>query len=173
MGLNPSRDSNTTDWKDNNAIGLEGAVVKRTNSHTEGDTVKHVVYVLPDTMDKTVPADVGINQTGDVQIPNEGSRVMIGYRPNERPFVLAQRYKKSDTIPDFEPGERIIGHPLSDSYVKLAADGSVKVFADNNVVINDGQTKAITDVSAASTNSDGGITSLNIERSDSVFIPSP
>jgi len=172
MGLNPS--SNNTDgeqWKDANTIGAEGAVVTRATSHTAGDSVSHEVYVQPDTMETDVLADVGINQTGDVQIPTEGSRVMIAYRVTERPFVVAQRYQESDVVPDYEPGERVIGHPLSDAHVRLAADGTIHVVGDGDVVINDGNTQAITDVTAGGTNAEGGITSLDVTRSSSVYLP--
>lgn len=182
MGLNPTKSKTQKEWKDTSTIGLEGAEVTRTEKHTQGDNISHAVYVRPDTMEQDVIADVAISQTGDVEIPVEGSRVVIGYRPNGRPLVLDQRYNDGETIPDFEPGERIVGHPLSESYIKLAKDGSVTVEGDGgntiqlqangDVVINGGTTQAITDVSAGSTNSNNGITSLDITRSPSVYLPS-
>lgn len=198
MGLNPSESEDPDEWRDANAIGLEGATVTKTQSHSEGDNISHEVYVRPDTMETDVIADVGINQTGDVQIPQEGSRVVIGYRVNERPLVVRQRYSSDDTVPEFDPGERVIGHPLSDSNIRLATDGSVTVTDDDgtsitldgsgaitltasdgtsvsldngNVVINGGNTQAITDVSAGETNDNGGITSIDVSRSPSVYVP--
>jgi hypothetical protein len=181
MGLNPANNSDGTTWKDEKRVGVEGAEVIRTSSHTQGDNVGHVVYVKPDLLDRTLPADVAVTQTGDVTIPEEGSRVIIAFRPNERPIVLGQRYKQDETIPDFEPGERVIGHPLSESHIRLAKDGSITVkgdegntielASDGSVTINGGSTKAIKNVEAGGTNSDGGITSLNITRSDDVYIP--
>jgi len=181
MSLNPSSSDDNREWKDDSAIGLEGAEVTRSPSHTQGDNKSHAVYVLPDTMEQDLLADVAVGLTGDTQIPQEGSRVVIGYRVNERPLVLGQRYRESDSVPDFEPGERVIGHPLSGSYIKLAKDGSVTVKGNNgnkirlqkngNVVINGGSTQAITDVTIASTNEYGGATSLAITRSPSVYLP--
>jgi len=130
MSLNPSSSDDNREWKDKSAIGLEGAEVTRSPSHTQGDNKSHAVYVLPDTMEQDLLADVAVGLTGDTQIPQEGSRVVIGYRVNERPLVLGQRYRESDSVPDFDPGERVIGHPLSGSYIKLAKDGSVTTISD-------------------------------------------
>jgi hypothetical protein len=181
MGLNPTLQEQETKWKDNSTIGVEGAEVTRTQAHTQGDEVGHSVYVKPDTLDRDILADVATTQTGDVCIPEAGSRVIIGYRVNERPIVLGQRYQIDDTIPDFEPGERVIGHPLSDSHIRLAKDGSITIkgdggntielASDGSVTINGGSTKAIKNVEAGGTNSEGGITSLDITRSSDVYIP--
>jgi len=181
MGLNPANNNETTSWKDEKRVGVEGAEVIRTSSHSKGDNVGHVVYVKPDLLDRTLPADVAVTQTGDITIPEEGSRVIIAFRPNERPVVLGQRYKQDDTIPEFEPGERVIGHPLSESHIRLAKDGSItiegdggntiKLASDGSVTINDGSTQAIKDVQADGTNSNGGITSLDITRSNDVYLP--
>jgi len=181
MGLNPANDETNTDWKDENTIGAEGATVTQTKAHSKGDDVGHTIFVKPDTMEREIPADVGVSQTGDVEIPTEGSRVLIAYRVNERPTVLCQRYTPNDDLPEFEPGERVIGHPLSESHIRLAKDGSItikgdggntiKLASDGSVTINDGSTKAIKDVQAGSTNSEGGITSLDITRSNDVYLP--
>lgn len=234
MGLNPSQSESSREWKDSSSIGLEGAEVTRSPSHTEGDNKSHAVYVKPDTMERELLADVAVGLNGDTQIPTEQSRVVIGYRVNERPLVLGERYKQDDSVPDFEPGERVVGHPLTESYIKLSKNGSVTIegngggmteftptggithtgttgntvdltdkgditvsddngntitIDDNgiriegtsgntvqldtngNVTINGGSTKAITDVSSASTNEYGGITSLDITRSSSVYLP--
>lgn len=180
MGLNPYNSNKPHEWKDSESIGLEGATVTRTKPHEEGDDVGHVVFVQPDTVEEDVAADVAVNQTGDVQIPDVGSRVVIGYRVNERPLVLGQRYSVGDTVPPFAPGERVIGHPSSDSSIRLSDNGSVTITGDSGVsvelttdgtvVVNDGDTKAVTDVQAASTNDNGGITSLDITRSDSILV---
>jgi len=180
MGLNPANNDSSTAWKDHNAIGVESAEVIRTQSHTEGDNVSHVVYVKPSTINETIPADVNANQVGDVQIPTEGSRVTIAYRPNERPLVVGQRYKNEDTVPEFEPGERVVGHPLSDSHIRLATDGSitikgdagniVELASDGSVTINGGSKNPVTDVST-STDADGHVTSISLTRSSNVYLP--
>ena len=180
MGLNPANNSQTTTWKDEKRVGVEGAEVIRTSSHTEGDDVGHVVYVKPDLLDRTLPADVAIAQTGDVTIPEEGSRVIIAFRPNERPIVLGQRYKQDETIPDFEPGERVIGHPLSESHIRLAKDGSITVkgdggntielASDGSVTINGGSKNPVTNVTT-STDGDGHVTSITLEKSSDVYVP--
>jgi len=181
MGLNPANDASGTEWKEENTIGVESAEVKRVQSHTDSDDVKHTAFVQPDTLERTIPADVGVDHVGDVHIPTEGSRVIIAYRTNERPVVLRQRYTKEDKLPEFEPGERVIGHPLSESHIRLAKDGSItiegdggntiKLASDGSVTINGGSTQAIKDVQADGTNSNGGITSLDITRSNDVYLP--
>ncbi len=180
MGLNPTIREQDTTWKDNNTIGVEGAEVTRTQTHTQGDDVGHAVYVKPDTLDRDVLADVATAQTGDVYIPEEGSRVIIGYRVNERPIVLGQRYQIDDTIPEFEPGERVIGHPLSNSHIRLAKDGSITVkgdggntielASDGSVTINGGSANPVTDVTT-STDADGHVTSISLTKSSNIYIP--
>jgi hypothetical protein len=180
MGLNPANNDRGTAWKDHNAIGVESAEVIRTQSHTQGDNVSHVVYVKPSTINETIPADVNANQVGDVQIPTEGSRVTIAYRPNERPLVVGQRYKDDNTVPEFEPGERVIGHPLSEAHIRLAEDGSitikgdggntVELASDGSVTVNEGSKNPITEITTTS-DSDGHITSITLTRSPNIFIP--
>jgi len=180
MALNPANNDTNTAWKDETTIGAEGAVVRRTSSHTTGDDVGHTVFVQPDTMEQTIAADVGVAQTGDIQIPTEGSRVLIAYRVNERPTVLCQRYTPEDTLPDFEPGERVVGHPLSDSHIRLSKDGTVTIkgdggntielASDGSVTINGGSNNPVTDVST-STDGDGHVTSISLTRSSNVYLP--
>jgi len=121
------------------------------------------------------------HQVGDVSIPTEGSRVIIGYRVNARPLVLGSRYSANDTVPEYEPGERIIGHPTSNSYIHLDNDGGVHIVGENgnsvtmqsngDVVINDGNTQPVTDVST-STDADGHVTSISLTRASGVYLPS-
>ena len=172
MGMN-AKGQQTSEWRDVNAVGIETARVERSPTRSDSNDNQHVVYIKNATLEQSTKADVGVTQTGDVQIPEEGSRVVIAYRPNERPIVLNQLYTANDSLPNFEPGERIVSHPLSDGYVKLSKDGTIEVNADSDVVINGGSTKAVTDVTIDSTNSEGGATSLKVHRSSSVYLPSP
>lgn len=130
MSLNPQSSDDPIQWKDKKRVGVESATVVRTKEHKEGDTVGHICYVKPNTLDQTIPADVVVSQTGDVEIPTEGSRVLIAYRPNERAVVIGQRYQKSDTVPPYKPGERVIGHPETNSTIRLNNDGSVTITND-------------------------------------------
>lgn len=181
MSLNPQSSDDPIQWKDKKRVGVESATVVRTKEHKDGDTVGHVCYVQPNTLDQTIPADVVVSHTGDVEIPTEGSRVLIAYRPNERAVVIGQRYQKSDTVPPYKPGERVVGHPATDSTIRLRNDGTIVMTGDSgntvtlksngDIVINGGSTQAITDVTAKDTNSNDGITELEITRSPSVYLP--
>lgn len=184
MGLNPQNEQVSSPIDTSSVIGLEGATVIDTESHSEGDNIGHEVKIKPDTIDSTLTADVAVGLLGDVTIPEVGNRVIIGYRVSSSPIVLGTRYRDSETIPDFEPGERIIGHPASDNYIRLQNNGTIHVESgggatvelqtDGDVVVNDGSTKPVTDVTVnTTTDADGHVTdvSLNITRTSDVFIP--
>ena len=176
MALN-AKGQQTTEWRDVNAIGIETARVERspirddTDDDSENDDNEHVVYIKNSTLDQSTKADVGVTHNGDIQIPKEGSRVVIAYRPSERPIVLNQVYQPNEDLPNFVPGERIITHPLSDSTVHFKPDGTIAIDGDTDIVINGGSTKPVTDVTISSTNSEGGATSLNVDRSSNVYLP--
>ncbi len=179
--MNPNNDDSSRNWMDGEIIGLEGAEVTTAPSHTPDDDINHHIEVKPDTFNEPIPAEVKVEQKGDVSIPTEGSRVIVGYRVNGRPLVLGSRYAKEESVPEYEAGERVIGHPLSDAHIRLASDGSVRVEADNgntielesggSVVVNDGNTQPVTDVSTTS-DTDGYVTNVSLTRADGVFVPS-
>lgn len=178
MTLNPqSTDSDTDSQSD--IIGLEGGIVTIAKTHNGDDGVGHHVEVNPDTIDSAITAEVKADQIGDVAIPTEGDRVIIGYRITGRPIILGSRYSISDTVPNYEPGERVIGHPLSDAHIRLTSDGTVRMTddhgntietkSDGSVVINDGSNKVVTDIET--TTSDGYVTSVSTITSDDIFVP--
>lgn len=134
MPLNPNSTNETTQWKDKSRVGVESATVIRTQENRNAEGVSHVCYVKPSTLNKTIPADVLVSLVGDAQIPTEGSRVLISYRTNERAVVIGQRYKASNTEPPYEPGERIIGHPETNSNIRLNNDGSISLQSELGVV---------------------------------------
>lgn len=121
---------------------------------------------------------------GDLYIPPQGSQVLY-YETREDEYVTLQSaYTDTNSPPSIYPGERVLSHPLSDSRVYFQRDGTCTVRGDGgntvtlkpngDVVINGGQTRAMTDVSASTTtDGDGHVTdvSLNITRSDSVYLP--
>lgn len=178
--MNPQDDDSSRQYLQNEIIGIEGANVTDAPTHVSGDDVRHHVKVRPDTFDQSIPADVRISHQGDVCIPTEGSRVVIGYRPNGRALVLGGRYAQGDTIPPFEPGERIVGHPTTDSEVHLHNDGSVTVEGDSGntielgtdgtVTINDGNTAPVTNIETTK-DADGDINDITLIRADGVFVP--
>jgi len=169
-GLNPFTDDGRGSVTDS-LLALEGGTVTQAPDHTPGDDVQHHVEVQLDMFEGAVIAEVLVDQRGDVAIPAEGDRVLVGFRVNGRPVVLGTRYGEGDDIPQYEAGERVIGHPETDSYVRLANDGTIYVESDGEVVVNDGEARPIVDVETSS-DGDGHVTSIDVTRADGVFVPS-
>lgn len=149
-------------------------------SHTSGDDIKHHVVVSPDFTDASFPAEVGIMAKGDVSVPTEGTPVYLAMRPDGRALILGERYQLEDTIPEYESGERRVGHPLSNSHIELQADGTVHIEndagttvelqPDGDVVIDGGTNNPVTDVSTT-TNADGYVTDVSTTKSSTVYLP--
>lgn len=116
-------------------IGIDSMTVQEVQSHTTGDDVSHHVKVKPDMFDSTQVATVATGLHGDVIIPEEGDRVLVAYRADGRPVVIGSQYPRSMSIPEFEPGERRVGHPASDSFIQLFADGTVRIESDSGAVV--------------------------------------
>ncbi len=180
MGLNPTTEK--ADQRFNDIIGLAEATVIDANAHTQGDGNGHYVLVEGDMFEGQEYAEVLVTQKGDTNVPTQGDGVIVGYRRNGEAIVLGRRYSFDETVPDFVPGERRISAEGTDSNVTIAPDGTITLTAhgttvqidtNGDVIVDDGSTQAITNVEAANTNSYGGITSLDITRSPSVYIPSP
>jgi hypothetical protein len=142
---------------------------------------EHAIVVSPEHTAQNKPALVMENAGGDVTLPTEGEDVLIGQTDSGTFYVLGRTYQPDDTVPTLAPGERRIGHPLSDSAVTLHKDGTVTIEGDSgttvsikpngDVVINGGSTAPITDVQT-STDGDGHVTSIDITRAEGVFVPS-
>ena len=133
--MNPHNQRQRTTQQTPEALaGLEPMHVTRAKGHTSGDTVGHHIEVTPDLYQSThVTAEVLVTQRGDTYIPEEGERVFATRRTNGQPVVVGSRYGQEDDIPEFKPGERRIGHPPSDSHIRLKPDGTVRVAGDGPV----------------------------------------
>jgi len=147
----------------------------------EEATVFTVIEITNDDIQEPEPAEVVVPQNGDVCLPTEGDTVMVGYRRNGRPLVVGTQYTDSTDIPPFEEGERVIGHPTSDSTIRFTTDGTIRLTHDagttveltndGSVVIDNGNTQPVTDV-ATTTDSDGHVTGVSLTRADGVYLPS-
>jgi hypothetical protein len=179
--MNPHNSGdNGRGWLGGEIIGLEEATVV-TSPLNDSSSVPHRVEVKPFTLDEPMLADVRIAQSGDVSLPTEETRVIIGYRLNGQPVVLGGQYTEGDTLPDVAEGERIIGHSASQSHIKFAQDGSITVKGDGGntvelsvdgaVVVNGGDTEPVTDVETTE-NADGYVTDVSLMRADGVYLPS-
>jgi len=157
MGLNPNAQSGSQRRNQSGKItSITTATVTSAPPYTGGDDIVHSIEVSPDYTNESYPVEVAVAQKGDVAIPAEGDDVLIGARPDERPVMLASRYTLEDTIPEYEPGERRIGHPLTDSHVELQADGTIHIENDagttialqsnGDVVIDGGTNQPVTDI---------------------------
>jgi hypothetical protein len=160
---------------------LNGFVSVRTATVTSAQANDgHDVRVSPFATEVSVPASVRVAQTGDVLVPEEGDTVYVGYRANGEVVILGARYDPEDSVPDYQPGERVVGHPASDTRIRFHSDGSltvegengntVELAADGSVIVNDGDTAPVTGVST-STDGDGHVTSVSVSRASDVLVP--
>jgi hypothetical protein len=179
--MNPFSDSDDDDWLASDIIALEEATVVTAKPHASGDDIGHHVEVKAYAQAESETASVAIGSLGSTAIPEEGDTVIVGHRRDGRPIVVAATYNDEDTVPEYEPGERRVGHPASNSYVRLKTDGSVVVNgengneivleADGTITLNGGSTAPVTDVSTT-TDADGHVTGVSVTRADDVFVPS-
>jgi hypothetical protein len=135
---------------------------------TQKDGLHHVIV-----QESAAPNDEAIpvltQAHGDYYVPPEQMPVVVAPRGKNDYSVVASAVPNVQT-PDLDPGERIISHPLSEAKVKFNADGTLDIVGDATVRINGGDQGAITDVQAGGTNSNGGITSLDITRNPDILI---
>jgi len=140
----------------------------------------HAVTVRPESTGADEPALVSVTTRGDANQPTVGDRVLCVRRTDGKLVVVATLYAESDTVPAYAPGERIIGHPLTDAEIHLRPTGTVTVAADDGttvdvasdgtVTIDGGSTGVIRDITTTK-DSDGHVTSISLDRSSTVFIP--
>jgi|APHM01.1.fsa_nt_gi hypothetical protein len=89
------------------------------------------VYVQSISVPNDRPVPVAPAVHGDYYVPPEGSPVLVGYRQENDPVVIASGVPNTRT-PAVSPGERVLSHPLSDTNVLFTNDGSL------HIVQNDG-----------------------------------
>jgi hypothetical protein len=159
---------------------IEGGHVTTVESHTDGDGRGHVCWVKPDSFEGDVQTEILAPAHGSVTIPEEGERVLVIHRRDGEPMIIGSRYEEGETIPAYDPGERIVSHAASDSHVYFRVDGSILVSghngntielkADGTIVLNGGTNNPVTDVSTT-TDNDGHVTSISLTKSSDIYIP--
>jgi len=135
----------------------------------------------------TTYAKVTVQSPGDGVIPEiydetESRSVPVIYTelPDEAPVVLGFIYDPDvHDIPTQQAGERIFGHDLTDSRVKIDVDGTIHidvedgstidVQADGTIVLNDGTQGIITDVNTTK-DADGHVTDVSLTRDSNILI---
>jgi hypothetical protein len=125
--MNPNTSDDATTQTPEALTGLEVMTVTDAREHNSGDNVGHHVEVQSNFFEESMIAAVRATQIGDVSIPAEGDSVLVGYRSSGQPVVLGSYYKQTDDLPEYKPGERRIGHPASDAYIRLKQDGTIHV----------------------------------------------
>lgn len=128
--MNPHANQTRRRGIDPTRLGLESMVVTQANKHVLGDDVGHHVEVAPDLFSTSMTAEVLTTQAGDIYLPTEGDTVVVGYRTDDTPVVLGSHYPQEYQLPEFKPGERRIGHPPSDSYIRLKQNGTIQIQHD-------------------------------------------
>lgn len=92
------------------------------------DNSDHVVIISPVSdsgieSSGPVPAEVAVENIGEVAIPSEGDLVVFGKFGNERAIVLQSVYSGDDSVREYQSGDRIIGN--ENGYIAIREDGSI------------------------------------------------
>jgi len=126
--MNPQDNTTTSHVQSPSALtGLEVMNVTNTREHKQGDNISHHVEIRSNFFKGSQIAPVAVSQLGDICIPQEEDRVLVGYRSSGQPIVLGTHYGEGDTLPAYKPGERRIGHPASNAYIRLQQNGEVRI----------------------------------------------
>lgn len=96
------------------------------------------VYGDPSPHEATVLAP----SRGDVNVPTVGDDVAVAFGPNEKPFIIGYWYPANKVqdgrvdLPDYEPGERIIGTPHNTSFISISKDGTITIKTEDDAPVN-------------------------------------
>lgn len=115
--------------------GLEVMNVTNAREHKQGDNISHHVEVQSNFFEESMVAPVTATQVGDIYIPQEGDRVIVGHRSSGQPIVLGTHYGDGYPLPDYKPGERRIGHPASNAFIRLKQNGEVRIESHEEATI--------------------------------------
>lgn len=136
------------------------------------DNGAHVVKIVPvaidagETVQTGTPKDaiVPVDVYGDVALPDEGSLVVVQKTQNDLFVVRGILYTRQNSGPDYQEGERRIGHAATDSNVRLMPDGSAYVEATGTITVDSGDRVVINGDSDVTI--DAGGTTLVVDPSD-------
>jgi hypothetical protein len=129
-------------------LPIQKAKVIRTPSHPT-ENGYHQVYVKLYYDDSRQRAIVTMGKQGDVSIPEEGEDVFVLFGAADKPVVIDSFYpvddefgNKNENVPDYEPGDRIIGNS-SGSHLAIRNDGTIEIVTDENQAVNIDRQSAI------------------------------
>jgi len=162
---------------------FERARVLKVNAPTEGF---HTATIKLYESGSQTTAPVLTSGFGDVSLPERDTDVIVMFGENNEKIIIGSWYpidriiENQIAVPDYEVGDRVVGNG-SGSTVHIEDGGTMRsesvsgvtvvLNTDGEVIIDGGQKRAVTDVAASGTNSNGGITGLNITRSPNVYLP--
>lgn len=112
------------------------ARVESVDSHTGDQAPYHTATIRVYGDPSPYQATVVTPSRGDVNVPVEGEDVAVAFGPSGQPYIVGSWYaadKVSDgrvNLPDYEPGERIIGTPHNSSYIKIEKSGRIEMVTD-------------------------------------------
>ena len=176
----------TTVWNEQNRTASEksqnarfdvGKVlqVESNEGASENALVPHIAKINVRAEDTARWMPVVIPVHGDVNVPAVNSRVLVGYMRGDRPFAIPI-YAGDEDVPKYDVGQRILGHPPTDSKVLFEPNGdmtvkndsgsTIKLKKNGNVIINNDGDVLIGD-------EDTGNTSPVARQGDSVEVDDP
>ena len=162
-------------------FGVPGpTLIRATVTNADPDNEKvHIVEVKPEGFDTAFPAELPVEMVGDAHVPTENAKVLLGLKSTGGLTVITQRYGgQPNQIPSYEAGERVIGHPLSDTQIRLDVNGDAHIRHESGMTVtvdasgvhvNGGTKNAVSDITTTK-NADGYVTDVDVKRSDSVYI---
>jgi len=97
-----------------------------------------IVELLTDTDTPPIPAKIGTTMTGSAVQPTVGSEVLVTYSVNGEAWIVDTYYTQNSAVPEYEVGERVVGHPSTDANIHFQNDGSIDIQSDESTVtVND------------------------------------
>lgn len=94
----------------------------------------------------TQVAPILTSMAGDAHVPPVGSDVAVIYGPNEKPWIIGFWYAVNEDRepPNYQPGERVIGHPDTESSIRIRKDGHIRIITEGNSAVDiDHQTASV------------------------------
>lgn len=197
---NPHK-TNPSDIRRHTSLPPARAKVVSADGHPEDDGY-HTIEIRIYGDDVTYRAPVMASLRGSTRIPSEDDDVLVVFAAADKPWVIGSWYPGNRVVdgeidlPEYEPGERVIGTPHTTSNIYLDEDGNITIETesgetvtvaeggpitlesdggktvevnDTDVIINGGTKGAIHEVSTTE-DSDGHVTSVSVSRRSDILI---
>lgn len=133
------------------------------------DDAEHVVVISPlsdsgpDIESGPVPAEVAVEDIGEIGVPSEGDLVVFGKFSSGRLIVLASVYSDGDDVREYEAGDRHLGRDTNPFFIHASEftldAATIKLDQDDPVTVQAGDTT----VEADSVTVESGDTTVTID----------